>query len=589
MNRFSSLALTLISVLALATGLDARTHQSKNNLKVVGITRIGHPKGAPTEVGSETMTGPEVDVTFTKPLVSGSISPSRVPSAHVPTPAGSAIVGTESDNFSGFAGLTHRDQRLASGGNQFTLEPPDQGLAVGNGFVVEAVNAAVAVYDTSGKRLSGPTALNAFFGLPPAIVRHTPPTPPTFGPFPADPRVYFDNDTGRFFLTLLTIGLDVNGNFAPPSIVYVAVSQTSDPTANWTILSLDVTNDGGAFSSCPCFGDQPLIGADANGFYISTNGFNISTERFSGANIYAMSKTALESASGGAAPTVIRLSDLTEAGLPFAFTVQPASTAPGGIHATNIEYFVSALDFTNTVDNRLVVWALTGTNTLGSASPSLNLTNAVVNTQSYGAPPNAQQKAGVFPLGMSLKEHEELVASNDDRLQQVVFAAGNLWTALNTSAKTANGPVRTAAAYFILTPSLSGGHVSAIVAQQGYVAINSPYQDSVLYPSIAVNKNGQGLMGFSIVGLDFFPSTGYVPIDAVNGAGAIRIAAAGVGPDDGFTGYFAEGGARVGRWGDYSAAVADASGSFWVADEYIPDSPRTLLANWGTFISKVTP
>jgi len=96
-------------------------------------------------------------------------------------------------------------------------------------------------------------------------------------------------------------------------------------------------------------------------------------------------------------------------------------------------------------------------------------------------------------------------------------------------------------------------------------------------------------MGFSIVGLDFFPSTGYAPIDAVNGAGAIRIAAAGVGPDDGFTGYFAEGGARVGRWGDYSAAVADASGSFWVADEYIPDSPRTLFANWGTFISKVTP
>src|SRR2546428_98255 len=265
-----------------------------------------------------------------------------------------------------------------------------------------------------------------------------------------------------------------------------------------------------------------------------------------------MSKTALESASAGAAPTVIRLSDLTEAGLPFAFTVQPASTAPGGTHATNTEYFVSALDFTNTVDNRLVVWALTGTNTLGSASPSLNLTNAVVNTQSYGAPPNAQQKAGVFPLGMSLKEHEELVASNDDRLQQVVFAAGNLWTALNTSAKTANGPVRTAAAYFILTPSVSDGQVNATVANQGYVAINSPYQDSVLYPSIAVNKDGQGLMGFSIVGLDFFPSTGYVPIDAVHGAGAIRIAATGAGPDDGFTGYVAEGGARVGRWGFYS-------------------------------------
>ena len=34
-----------------------------------------------------------------------------------------------------------------------------------------------------------------------------------------------------------------------------------------------------------------------------------------------------------------------------------------------MEYFVSALDFTNTVDNRLVIWALTGTDSLNSASP----------------------------------------------------------------------------------------------------------------------------------------------------------------------------------------------------------------------------
>ena len=180
MKRFSSVAVSLAVVLALATCLAAQPHQSKKSLKIVGTARIGDAKSAPTEVGSETMTGPEVDVTFTKPQISGTISPSRVPSAHVPRPAGSAIVGTESDNFSGFAGLTHLDQRLASGGNQFSLEPPDQGLAVGNGFVVEAVNAAVAVFDTSGNQLSGPTALNAFFGLPPAIIRHTPPTPPTF-------------------------------------------------------------------------------------------------------------------------------------------------------------------------------------------------------------------------------------------------------------------------------------------------------------------------------------------------------------------------------------------------------------------------
>jgi hypothetical protein len=49
-------------------------------------------------------------------------------------------------------GLNHRDQRTANGGNQFSLEPPDQGLCVDNGFVLETVNDVLRVYDTAGVR-----------------------------------------------------------------------------------------------------------------------------------------------------------------------------------------------------------------------------------------------------------------------------------------------------------------------------------------------------------------------------------------------------------------------------------------------------
>ena len=35
--------------------------------------------------------------------------------------------------------------------------------------------------------------------------------------------------------------------------------------------------------------------------------------------------------------------------------------------------------------------------------------------------------------------------------------------------------------------------------------------------------------------------------------------------------------------------VADESGAVWVANEYVPNAARTLLTNWGTFISKVQP
>src|SRR5579863_7757340 len=106
---------------------------------------------AASETGYQTQQGPAMDAHFIK-QASGNNSPARVPSASVPRPGGSAITGPGT-GFSGFNGITQLDQRLAGGGNQFSIEPPDQGLAAGNGFVVEAVNLAVAVYSTSGTPL----------------------------------------------------------------------------------------------------------------------------------------------------------------------------------------------------------------------------------------------------------------------------------------------------------------------------------------------------------------------------------------------------------------------------------------------------
>jgi hypothetical protein len=170
-------------------------------------------------------------------------------------------------------------------------------------------------------------------------------------------------------------------------------------------------------------------------------------------------------------------------------------------------------------------------------------------------------------------------------MQQTVFAGGYLWSALNTIVGTKNGPVRTGIAYFIVEPSWSGGTLSGSLHKGGYVSVN---RNSVFYPSVGVNAAGAGVMAFTIVGPDYHPSAAYVPIDTTNGAGDIHIFAEGAAPADGFTGYGIFGG-RSERWGDYSAAVADENGDVWLAAEYIPDAPRTALANWGTFIAKVSP
>ena len=51
----------------------------------------------------------------------------------------------------GFEGLSLYQQRYARGGNQFTVEPPDQGMCAGNGYVLEAVNDVLNIFDTSGQ------------------------------------------------------------------------------------------------------------------------------------------------------------------------------------------------------------------------------------------------------------------------------------------------------------------------------------------------------------------------------------------------------------------------------------------------------
>jgi hypothetical protein len=140
--------------------------------------------------GYETRQGPQVDAHFVSG-VSGTVAPARVPADHVPRPAASAV--SSGSNFSGFNGISRLDQRLAGGGNQFSIEPPDQALAVGNGYVLESVNLALAVYLTDGTQV-GIASSNDFFNLSPAILRSS--NPPVFGPFLSDPRAYFDSATG---------------------------------------------------------------------------------------------------------------------------------------------------------------------------------------------------------------------------------------------------------------------------------------------------------------------------------------------------------------------------------------------------------
>src|SRR5258708_10412742 len=131
-------------------------------------------------------------------------------------------------------------------------------------------------------------------------------TPPVFGPFVSDPKAYFDTDTQRWFVTELILDQDPStGNLTGTSGVMIAVSTSPDATGTYNIFRLDTTDVTGTpdHAGCPCLGDQPLIGADANGFYITTNEFPLFEDGFNGSQVYAMSKTAL---AAGTMPAVVQ-------------------------------------------------------------------------------------------------------------------------------------------------------------------------------------------------------------------------------------------------------------------------------------------
>src|SRR5262249_16759867 len=127
------------------------------------------------------------------------------------------------------------------------------------------------------------------------------------------------------------------------------------------------------------------------------------------------------------------------------------------------------------------------------------------------------------------------------------------------------GEERAGVAFFVVDAEVEGrGYVEGHVVRQGYVAVAG---NNVTYPAIAVAPEGKGVMAFTLVGQDHFPTAGYAPVSAF-GVGALRVAAEGAGPQDGFSEYKTLSDPLRPRWGDYGAAVADGR-NIWIASEYI--------------------
>ena len=568
----------------------------------------------------------------------------------------SKVAGSNHELVLSFDGMNHFDQRyVANDGNQFSLEPPDQGLCVGNGFVVEAINSVIKVWDTDGNALTGVQDLNTFFGYPAAIDRANYPADNTIGPNVIDPVCYYDPENKRFVVAITTLYVedsypfDYNGK----NTIDVAVSDTEDPTGDWTVYHVPAQNDGtdgtpnhgcttDGSTPGPCFQDYPHIGGDRYGVYISTNEYDLFGPNYNAAQIFAFSKKELTAHPSAINVTLVE--NLMLAHTP-GWTVWPAISPAGQYSraANGTEYFLSTIagDGSETGNptgtaRYIGLWALTNTRSLSYGRPALRYQSQVIRSETYVFPPKSDQKPGSIPMADCLNDTSDLLGdyhylvpdyngnlgcwfyfldpppdwqpevesqpdSNDSRMQQVWYVNGMLWGTADTAVNV-NHEIKAGISWFAVAPRMDRfGRLSGVVRRQGYLALAN---NNLTYPAIAMGTNGKGVIAFTVVGENYYPSAGYVTINAFGFVSPIHIAAQGLGPDDGFTSYkgFVGDPPRT-RWGDYGAAVTDGR-NIWIASEYIGqtcdyetwlatnftcDNTRTAYANWGTYISKIRP
>ena len=629
---FSMGSLAVVSMLAAAFAVfQARgAHAASVGGQLVPLTRVGAASLTSFPAATDTGTQPdEIDAALNGDADAdngggdeedGGIN-RTLPGAHTgqgkaikpsAKPKSNPVLGTH------FEGLNLFNQRFANGGNQFTVEPPDQALCAGNGFVLESVNDVLQIYHSDGTPATGVIDLNTFYNYPAAIVRSGP-NAGQRGPSITDPVCLYDQAIGRFVHVVLTLDhVGLTASLTGTNHLDIAVSDTGDPTGSWKIFKLPVQNNGTQDTpdhhcgSGFCLGDYPHIGADANGIYLTTNEFAFSGPGFYGSQVYGIGHAALTGGTGSA--VLFNTLGLGPDG--GGFTVWPAQSTANQFDTTNggTEYFLSsrAVFSDDGTSTSILQWTMTNTSSLNSASPSPSLDVTAIGVDQYAVPPRAKQPAGNRPLSECLADlvfacnttiaginsHNNStfgppngsLNSNDSRMQQVTYANGKLWGALDTAVDV--GSQRAGIAYYIINPIMD----TVVVQGQAGVA-----GSDLTYPAIGATPSGRAVIAFTLTGDSTYPSAAYAGLDALVGMGSIQVAAAGAGPWDGFTSYVVFGSGRP-RWGDYGAAAV-VGNSIWIASEYVAQtctydtykldptcgSTRAPLGNWSTHISQVTP
>jgi hypothetical protein len=328
----------------------------------------------------------------------------------------------------------------------------------------------------------------------------------------------------------------------------IAVSQTSDPTGGWNLYRVAVDPSGANW------GDYPTLGFNKSWIVVQANLFAVSGGTFTKSVIWSFSKADLYAGALASTRCSSRAAVSPSCRLPLTIPTSQRCTcwsrAAGGSAKLRLDTITGAVGAEVLTTG---VALPTGSSGWQSFSPTLNF-----------APQRGSAK---------------LIDTDDDRLQSCVYRNGSLWASHTVYLPATGTPTRTAAQWWqIATAPGSVGHV-----QQFGRIDDSSGAYFYAYPTLAVNRNNDVMVGYTQFGPGLYPSAGYSTRLASDAANTME---AGVTLKAGEASYFKDFGIGDNRWGDFSSTVVDPidDTTMWTIQEYAGQNNM-----WGTWWGEVMP
>jgi len=407
--------------------------------------------------------------------------------------------------------------------------PPDTMGSVGPEHIVEMINGNVVILDKQSGAVVDSDTLLGFWQTDIGItgVQNT-----VF-----DPRIVFDPASDRWFASVIDRALNRNTPTEQSNNLYLARSDTADPTGDWDFVQFNTDTVGGQE-----FHDFETLGLDADGVYSCTQDFDAGGNE----SCYSLPKA-----------------DLLQA-TPTAASLTRFEASPAGLPGTEGSW-QPAVDF-GLSDGREALLGTSGgalqrTNIFGSAGAGATLGTpvAITGAPMHAAPPDARQ-----PDDTDNGDAATPLENADQRFTGNVFELGNsLWAAHSVGGGSGNAAIR----WYEINESTN------TVLQTGLIA--DPDRDFI-YPSIAVNAHGDVVIGYTCSGPAL---AGSVCVSVGTSAGGVTTFQAPAILASGTGHYYQDlcdpttnpTCSERNRWGDYSATVIDPVDpcAFWTFQEYV--------------------